>query len=605
MRLPVVPMTMVTVTEALRIHHNNKIHFFTALLLLCASGSLHFSWTIQALILYVYKYQDVQRDVLLAWFFGAAFGVIFGAWINKKFSKLTTYVSDWEKVSGSCAEFLTVFYHFSSTPQYFVAVNIACVSVLFICSPQSEYDFLFFGRAFSGILYGITLLTLVLHTADNASQFFRRYLLWTIALINILPSILMAGAISYRSGISGNLNVSLGLVMLSFGILALILMPCTHESVMYLLYIGKDLKALEILLNLRNESRHFIRTDFNNMKIMVAEDKNVGGNILRHGNWRPLLLILLIRMLSPLVANNILASVSIMNIWLDHQRVAVQQTHEAVSLMAAINVATTNYSLPYKLDAFAQIANDTRESIDNNATKTGNDSTTFTTSKYQSDDIRTKNEWKTAPNTAYDIATASVLTVDEANQLYFIHTAYEYKPCILDAQYILLFIFVVKVIVGVPLMCWAEKLYIFRNRFVFKATLAVAVLNLTFCTFSWCAFRFENHVLYFTFYMFKLQNIINESFVVIAFAIDVIGLNELAEAFPLSKRSGSIAFVLMIEYLVHILYLLPIVIFHHLPFYLNFIHWTFIIGISYFLIRHMPNESLDKTLRHACDKFFI
>lgn len=464
------------------------------------------------------------------------------------------------------------------------------------------------------MLYGITLLTTVIHTADNASQFIRRYLLWTIVIINILPSILMAEAISHRSGIIGGLNVSIGLLMLFFGVLALIVMPCTYESIMYLLYIGKDLKALAIVLKLRNESRHFIRNDFNDMKVMVAEDKSIAGNILTDGNWRPLLLILLIRLLSPLVANNILASVSIMNIWMDHQRDAVRQAHEAVSLTAVspgMSAATKNYSLRYELDAFAQNANDTFESFDNVTEKV--DSTTFdyygdsnfTTSEYQFDEISTTNEWTTNANTAYDLATASVLTVDDANKLYFIHSVYEYKPCILDAQYILLFIFVMKVIVGVPLICWAEKLYIFRNRFVFKATFAVAVLNLTFCAFSWCAYSLEDHVLLFTFYMFKLQSIINGLFVVVAFAIDVIGFNELAEGFSLAKRHGSIAFVLMIEYLVHFLYLLPLVIFHHLPFYLNFLHWTSVIGISYLLIWCMPNESLDKTLRAARDKFFI
>lgn len=572
------------------------------------------------MILYVYNYQEVKRDLILAWFVGVAVGIIFGAWINTKFSKRSIYVSDYdyEKCCGDGAakfiEFQMIFFHFSSHPQYFVAVDIVCVSVLFICSPQSEYNFLLVGRALTGVLFGITLLTTVVHTADNASQFVRRYLLWTIVIINLLPSILLAEAASFVFGIDGGLNVAIGLMMLLFSVLAMIVMPCTYESIMYLLDSGKDLKALEILLKLRNESRHFIRNDFNDMKVMIAEDRNSGANILRHGNWRPLLLILLIRLLSPLLANNIVASVSIMNIWLDHQRVTMQQTHEAASLTVLssdMSDTTMNYTSPYEIDAFTQMTTDTFESIEN-ATETM-DSTTFdsngdlnfTFSEYLFHEENLTHEWTTSTTTEFDNTTASVLTVDDVNELYFIHSAYEYKPCILDAQYILLFIFVVKLIVGMPLMCWAESLYIYRNRFIFKATLTVAILNLTFCALSWCSYILEDNVLIFTYYMFKLQNIINGLFVVVAFAIDIIGLNELAEGFSSAKRTGSIAFVLTIEYLVHLLYFMPLVMFHHLPFYLNFVHWSVIIGISYLLIWLMPNDGLDKTLRDARDKYFI
>lgn len=555
----------------------------------------------------------------MAWFVGSAVGIIFGAWINTKFSKRSIYVSDYDykKCSGEGAEFIEfqmILFHFFSHPQYFVAVDIVCVSVLFISSPRSVYNFLLVGRALTGVLFGITVLTTIVHTADNASQFVRRYLFWTIGIINLLPSILLAEAVSFVSGIDGGLNVAIGLMMLLFSVLAMIVMPCTYESIMYLLDSGKDLKALEILLKLRNESRHFIRNDFNDMKVMIAEDRNSGANILRHGNWRPLLLILLVRLLSPLLANNIVASVSIMNIWLDHQRITMQQTHEAASLTVLssdMSDTTRNYSLPYEINAFTQMTIDTFESIEN-ATET-TDSTTFdssgdfnfTFSEYSFHEENLTREWTTGPTTEFDNITDSVSTVDDVNELYFIHSAYEYKPCILDAQYILLFIFVVKLIVGIPLMCWAESLYIYRNRFIFKATLTVAILNLTFCALSWCSYILEDNVLIFTYYMFKLQNIINGLFVVVAFAIDVIGLNELAESFSSAKRTKSIAFILTIEYLVHLLYFMPLVIFHHLPFYLNFVHWTVIIGISYLLIWLMPNECLDKTLRGARDKYFI
>lgn len=552
--------------------------------------------------------------MVLAWFIGAAVGIIFGAWINRKISKRSIYVSGSRKQFGGARIPTNFFFDLFLVSQYFVAVDMVCISVLFICSPRNEYNFMLVGRALAGVLFGMVLLTIIMHTADNASQFVRRYLLWTIVIINILPSVLLAEVTSSLFGIDGGVNVGVGLLMLMFSVIALIVMPCTYESIIYLLDTGKDLKGLEILLKLRNESRHFIRNDFNDMKVMIAEDRNAGGNILRNGNWRPLLLILLIRLLNPLLANNILASVSIMNIWLDYERVAVQQVHEAASLMAANvdnSVGILDNSRPYEFDSLALIANETFESIENitetkiETTFDYNDDLNYTTTEYSYVEANaTSTEWIWSTETQLYSTTGP--TQDAANnELFFIHSVYAYKPCLLDTQYILLFIFVVKLVIGVPLMCWAEKLYIFRNRFILKATLAVAILNLTFCALSWCSYKLEDNVPIFSYYMFKLQNIINGLFVVVAFGIDVIGLNELAEGFSTAKRTGSIAFVLIIEYMIHFLYFLPLMLFHHLPFYLNFVHWIVIIGISYLLIWLMPNECLDKTLRDARDKYFM
>lgn len=515
--------------------------------------------------------------------------------------------------------------------QYFVAIDIVCVSVIFICSPHNEYNFLLAGRTLSGMLYGIILLTIVLHTADNANQFVRRYLLWTIVIVNILPTILLAELIAYAFNIAGGLNVAIGCVMLMLSVIALIVMPWTYESIVFLLDTGRDLKALEVLLKLRNESRHFIRNDFNDMKLMIAEDRNVGDNLLRHGNWRPLVLILLLRLLNSFVANNILASVSVMNIWLDYQHVTMRLYGDSAA--ATVNnkninndddsndtnyyhlneTRSSNYSL---IDDFAAMLNDGYESMANVAATINDDAeaTTIAAASDAGDDFKDIDFiWNSTttlvPNTTGEwFGTTDTIieqVVTDSNELYFIHSAYEYQPCILNAQYILLFIFVVKLIVGVPLLCWAEKLYIFRNRFVFKATLAVAILNLTFCTMSWCSYKLEDRVLIFTYYIFKLQNLINGLFMVVAFAIDVIGLNELAEGFSSVKRTASIAFIFMVEYLVHFVYFMPLLINHHLPFYLNFIHWTIIICITYLLILFMPNECLDKTLRNARDKYFV
>lgn len=61
------------------------------LMLLCAVGNLHVSWTIWRLYL-SFDYQNVETHVLLAWFVGAAGGAMFGAFLNTNWSKILIYV---------------------------------------------------------------------------------------------------------------------------------------------------------------------------------------------------------------------------------------------------------------------------------------------------------------------------------------------------------------------------------------------------------------------------------------------------------------------------------------------------------------------------------
>lgn len=65
---------------------------YLGLVLLCALGNLHVSWTIWRLYLYVFDYQNVETHVLLAWFVGVAGGAMFGAFLNTSWSKILIYV---------------------------------------------------------------------------------------------------------------------------------------------------------------------------------------------------------------------------------------------------------------------------------------------------------------------------------------------------------------------------------------------------------------------------------------------------------------------------------------------------------------------------------
>lgn len=63
------------------------------LLLLCATGNLHVSWTIWQLLMYVFDYENTETDILIAWFLGAAGGALLGAVLNANWSKILIYVS--------------------------------------------------------------------------------------------------------------------------------------------------------------------------------------------------------------------------------------------------------------------------------------------------------------------------------------------------------------------------------------------------------------------------------------------------------------------------------------------------------------------------------
>lgn len=457
-----------------------------------------------------------------------------------------------------------------------MAVFLLGVSVLFIAAAESAHNLQMLGRTLAGSAFGITLPTVLFHTADNANHYVRRYLLWTLAIVNVAPTVLLAELLASWNG-SADIAAAIGWLMLGLTVLALILMPCVHESAVFALESGKDLQALGIMMAVRNQSRHFIRNDFAELKLMIAEDFNAGANILRQNNWKPLILLLMLRLLSPLLSNNIVSSIALMNIWLDYQKSSLLsakiRAERAEETTATLIETTTLEAAATEYRALAAQTLELTNPPDFAANETNQN-------------------------------TSASLPAADSSDLLFIHSSYVHQPHTLEPFYVLIFIFLCKVLVGLPLMCHAERLYIFRNRFVLRSALVIATLNIIFFSFSWISFVFDDSTLIFTYYMFKLHNIVSASFVMVAFGVDVIGYNELAEGFSLAKRFASIALIFAIEYLMHLLYILPLVLVPLMPFYLHFLHWAAIIGVCIVLLTCMPNDGLDKTLRQARDKYF-
>lgn len=465
----------------------------------------------------------------------------------------------------------------------------------------------------AGLLYGITLVTLILHIADNSSQYMRRHFMWTISTINILPTVLLAEFISTVTGFC-DVNASIGVIMFAMAIFTLIFMPCTYESIVFLLGNGTDLRALEIMLKLRNESRHYIRRDFNELKMMVVEDFSDDGNIFANGNSRPLILVLLLRILNVLLTSNCVYWIFLANVWFDYQQWIrpMNLTSQMLGIVQEVfqNQTTHNETeLNLNNEAFDGFdplnVNGTTMSSTDESYSTTNDSW-FNTTDFPYDVFSTEFSSTDSNDDAALLATESNILPANLSSIVdhlFIRSAYSYRlPPLQIAQFILI-VSVIKIVAGVPFMCLAEKFQVYRNRIVFKVTLCIGVINWIFFIATMVCSVTDDSLL-FTYNFVKLVSMIYGLYLLIAFSIDTVGYCELSESFSLTKRYGCIAFIVIGEYLFHAIAILLIMnaLFR---FYFHVVQSAVICFICYMLLKRMPNECLNCTLRSARDKHFV
>lgn len=499
--------------------------------------------------------------------------------------------------------------HFSSlTFQYLGAIACFFTSFFFIvssCSIQSDHNALLFGRTFVGMLHGIISVTVLLHIADNSSQFFRRYILWAYALITSIPLVIAAFLLTFVMS-NANCQVTTGIIMMTASIFALILMPLTYESIVHLIDTGnKDLKALGILIKLRNNTRQFIRHDFNEFRVMIVEDSQRGGNIFKHGNLFPLILVLLLRLLNAILANNLLSLVFVSDLWSDFSSTTYEQRPLSTDLSN-----TTDYDFLNSTEWFTAewpMNETTESSLDFNYTST-TDKWNLTDANFMSSfepwnltDMVTVDSFLglNDNNNSFN-ATASPNSTESL--LVIIGSIYIFKRPRLTPILIILLIFVGKLLFGIPFLYFAERSGIFRNRFYFKACILIGILNLVFSIFVRFCYAYDDKSLLFTYYIVKLFHVTRISFIFVAFGIDTIGYIELTESFSLAKRNGSIALILVLENVVNLIAVNILFDFYH--YYYNYWHAVIVIAISYSLLRYMPVNPLNLSLRGARDKYW-
>ncbi|CAO1322560.1 unnamed protein product [Diamesa serratosioi] len=220
----------------------------------------------------------LDRSVLVhcicSWFIAAIFGLIIGAFMITKTSKIILYA---------------------------IASVLAVISGVSFMFASEAVVFVFASRILGGLSHGIAYLTILIHGCEVSVGRLRGYVL-TLIHTSLLTGIFMLSLInqqvySIRSfdvspeviiGIIGVITVPIGM-LLSFFFL--------HESPVYLIKQQREDEALEVLIRLRskNKENQEIRAEFNELKQMIDEDTRNNKNFdLKH--MKQLLIIILLKL---------------------------------------------------------------------------------------------------------------------------------------------------------------------------------------------------------------------------------------------------------------------------------------------------------------------
>lgn len=165
-------------------------------------------------------------------------------------------------------------------------------------------------RVLAGIAHGIAYITGVCHASENCVKEIRGVLLSCFNYMVMVSAFLTAIVIPFvqeeEPADSFEVNVLLGGFCLMYALMAVAFTPClTFESIVYLIQRQRYSEAIHNMVKLRNESVETweIKNEFDEMKLMVAEDLRTTPYILKDGNTRPLLLIVLTKFVTVLGFN--------------------------------------------------------------------------------------------------------------------------------------------------------------------------------------------------------------------------------------------------------------------------------------------------------------
>lgn len=167
------------------------------------------------------------------------------------------------------------------------------------------------GRLVSGLGHGLAFVTVITHGAENAIKEMRGRLISSTHFLIYSSVFTLTLVMMYTYPFPGGIRTEqmVGILAIGFSLMGIAFTPClTYESITYLLYSKNEREALANMIKLRSESvvTWNISNDLQEMKLMVAEDREKGKNITNDRNLRPLLLMLVVSVVTALSSNLIL-----------------------------------------------------------------------------------------------------------------------------------------------------------------------------------------------------------------------------------------------------------------------------------------------------------
>lgn len=168
------------------------------------------------------------------------------------------------------------------------------------------------GRALMGLAHGIAYVTLITHAGENASKNMRGT---TLSIINcmmysgIFVSVVITGTLQFESPIQPETISSERIVAIVGIVLAAASIGCTImknvESVPYLLHGNNREQAMVNLKELRASAHETLAVtqEMEELQLMVAQDKRDNWNIFTDDNAKPLVLMILMRLMVALTNN--------------------------------------------------------------------------------------------------------------------------------------------------------------------------------------------------------------------------------------------------------------------------------------------------------------
>lgn len=296
----------------LQMWSNNWREFIPILpgLVVVFASSYHLTWTVNEYLtkaslspwhvawMKEFDFQSTPFDFyipqMVNWFAGAILGSIIGAVLISILEKRYIYVSI-EAECGCRKISFSKNFSLQTIGCIFLAVagywQIAYSSATHLTTEQD--------RLLSGVSFGISNLTVIIHASDITSKQMRQFALTCVALAMGLSLIMFQIPKPKISLYNQENKILHGYILALIAAVATILTVLTNESIPHLIAHGKSERALELLTNYNAETTPSTKTRnlFEQLKSAVEADQSKSRNIFSADNLRPLLVFCAARLL--------------------------------------------------------------------------------------------------------------------------------------------------------------------------------------------------------------------------------------------------------------------------------------------------------------------